>query len=114
MTPLDMSALPPPSPQFMVAMAVFRQLCDECGRDSEVARFAMSFVLKYAPQEIKDKMARDAQAMGLIGPSMKFGPDGEPIYTAEDLAAFYCMDPADVAADEVAASLSLQPAGGLS
>lgn len=89
----------------MIAMILYREVCDEYGRHSMEAGVAMGMALEHAAPEIRQKMAADAHELGLIPPSLRFGPDGEPVYTAQDLGAFYGLD-AQAVRNTCAAALS--------
>lgn len=97
---VDLSALPPPSQEFMAAMANYHAAVVTHGRESRAACLAMAAALEAAPAALAESIAADARARGLLPPPSAHTSDGAPMYSAQDLADFYGVD-----VDEVVAQL---------
>lgn len=94
----DLSKLPPPTPEFMAAMVVYREAIADFGKFSREAGIALGMALELAPRELSEWIAADARACGLLPEPSAFKPSGEPVYTAQALATFYGVDEQDVLA----------------
>lgn len=94
MSRLDVSKLQPPSDEFMVRMDFFRRLCahESFGRHHPITIKCFALVLDEAPQEFRDMIEFDLRIGGFLPASNAMDAEGEPIFTNEDLARYYCID----------------------
>lgn len=94
MSRIDVSSLPPPSLRFLGAMELHRFICasEEYGPNHEYAVKAMTIALNEAPQEFRDMIEFDLRIGGFLPASNAMTADGEPVFTTEDLARYYCID----------------------
>lgn len=94
MSRIDVSKLPPPSESFMLRMDLFRRFCadERFGRQHPLTIECFVLVLNEAPQEFRDMIEFDLRIGGFLPASNAMTADGEPVFTTEDLARYYCID----------------------
>ena len=84
------------SPAFKRALAEYERIASLHGEDSEQAINAFMKVFELSPEYIKQEAHAKAKELDLIPPISGYSDDGEPLYSAADIAAKLGIDESEV------------------
>lgn len=86
-----------------IDMALAKQRVEEAiaqfGEDSDQARMAMAKAIEFLPDDVRAKLNASARELGLMPPASGYLENGDPVFTVEDMASHFGMEPEQVMQD---------------
>ena len=75
-----------PTPQFLAAIRLHREMLEQYGHDHPKTQAAMTLCMEHAPSELVDEFHQMAKDMGLLPQADGYTADGEPVYRLDSVA----------------------------